>query len=63
MKSVPLQPPHLSGAPGFDASTLPPSLLLAADPAPVAVNEKVERWLAPAALAVVALALLSVLLL
>jgi hypothetical protein len=58
MKSVPLQP-QLSG---FDASTLPP-LLLAADPAPVAVNEKVERWLAPAALAVVALALLSVLLL
>ncbi|MFT3818156.1 MAG: hypothetical protein QM750_11080 [Rubrivivax sp.] len=28
-----------------------------------AVNEKIERWLAPSALAVVALALLSVLLL
>ncbi|MCA0242797.1 MAG: hypothetical protein LCI02_18260 [Proteobacteria bacterium] len=38
-------------------------VLPAADEAPPAVNEKIERWLAPAALAVVALALLSVLLL
>ena len=57
MKSVPFQPQWS----GFDGSTLPP--LLVADTAPVAVNEKVERWLAPGALAVVALALLSVLLL
>lgn len=64
MKSVPLQPqwPGFPGVSGFDAGTLP-SLLLAADEAPPAVNEAVERWLAPSALAVVALALLSVLLL
>ena len=52
MKSIPVS--------AFGASTLPPSLLV--DDLAL-VDERVERWLAPATLVVVALALLSVLVL